>query len=128
MFDFSRTAIRNTPSDSTLNSLLFLAFQEYYLFFVAFDKDVEGAKALLNDKQVHQESLDLYHRSFQDRKTIEKVSDYWPHNVAAWWFFMLRIPEVVRQETKKIGPYFTEYPWKMFYGNPAKAYHSATKV
>ena len=128
MFNFARATLNKIPAESTLNSIIYVAFQEYFLFFRAFENDLEGSKALLRDKQVHEESLSVYQRSLQKRVKIEQVSDYWPHNVTAWWFLMLNIPEVVRQETRKIGPNFTEFPWTMFYADPADGYYRAMKV
>ncbi len=128
MFNFARTTINRIPSDSTLNSIIYVAFQEYYLFFRAFEKDAEGAKALLRDEQIKEESLSIYQKSLGNRKKIEQVSDYWPHNVTAWWFFLLNIPEVVRAETQKIGQHFTKFPWSIFYKDPAEVYYRATKI
>ncbi len=128
MFNFARGTLSRIPLDSTLHSIIYLAFQEYYLFFRAFDKDVEGAKTLLRDEQIKEESLSVYQKSLGNRKKIEQVSDYWPHNVTAWWFLMLNIPEVVRAETQKIGQHFTRFPWSIFYKDPAEGYYRATKI
>lgn len=128
MFNFARATINKIPADSTLNSIIYLAFQEYYLSCRWIEKDIEGTKAWLHDEQVKEESLHIYQKSLGNRKKIEQVSDYWPHNISAWWFFLLNIPEVVRAETQKIGPHFTKFPWSMFYKDPAEAYYRATKI
>jgi len=128
MFAFARATVNKIPPESTLNSIIYIAFQENLLYLRAFENSPQGVKALLLDKQVREESLELYQKSLQKRKTIEQVSDYWPHNVTAWWFLTLNIPEVVRQETKKIGPNFTTFPWSIFYEDPADGYYRATKI
>jgi hypothetical protein len=128
MFAFARATVKKIPPDSTLNSIIYLAFQENLLYFKAFENNPQSAKALLLDKWVREESIAIYEKSMQKRKKIEQVSDYWPHNVTAWWFLALRIPEVVRQETKKIGPNFTRFPWSIFFRDPADGYYRATKI
>jgi len=118
MFAFARTTVNRIPPESTLNSILYLAFQEYVIFFKSFENKPELVQELLLDKQVREEIIAIYQRSLEKRNTIEQVSDYWPHNVTAWWFLALDIPKIVRQETQKIGPHFTKYPWSLFYQDP----------
>jgi hypothetical protein len=125
MYDFARVTVQNTPPGSTLSSILFLAFQEQYLYFLAFERDQQGARAFLHNKHVRKESLAVYERSLQQRNRIECLADYWPHNLAAWWFLKLDMPDVVRQETKKIGRYCTEDPWAIFTKDPAEWYQEA---
>jgi len=128
MFDFARATLNKIPPESTLNSIIYAAYLEYFLFLKAFERNIEGLKAVLHDKRIREESLDVYHKSLKNRKKIEQVSDYWPHNVTVLWFLILNIPEVVRQETQKIGPYFTKFPWAMFHSDPADGYHRAMKI
>lgn len=128
MFEFARTTSSNTPDNMTLHTILYIAFQEYYLYYVAFERDEVKANSFIHEKRTREESIRTYQKSLLNRKKIDQVSDYWPHNVTAWWFMMLNIPEVVRRETQKIGPYFTKYPWLIFYRDPAAGYHQATKI
>ncbi len=125
MYDFARDTVKNAPPGSTLMSILYLAFQERYLYFLAFEQDQQGARAFLRDRQVRRESLAVYKRSLQQREHIDSLADYWPHNLAAWWFLKLDMPDIVRQETKKIGRYCTEDPWAIFTKNPADGYQVA---
>jgi hypothetical protein len=128
MYAFARATMKRIPTSSTLYSIILVAFQEHYLYLKAFDENIEGAKAFLRDKRVRAESIKVYQNSLQKQKRIERVTDYWPHNVAAWWFMTLNMPDVVRQETKKIGPHFTRFPWAMFYNDPAVGYQQALDI
>jgi hypothetical protein len=125
MYAFARGAMEKAPADSTLHSIMYLAFQEHYLFLLAFDKNPIGAQMFLRDAGVRRESIAVYQKSLHRRISVERVSDYWPHNLAVWWFMMLKMHEVVRQEVKKVGTHFTEYPWKIFYTDPAAGYQKA---
>jgi hypothetical protein len=128
MYAFARDTMKKTPIGSTLYSIIYLAFQEHYLFFRAFDKNPVGAQVFLGEAGVRKESIDAYRNSLQIRKSIDRVSDYWPHNSAAWWFLALNMPNVVRQETKKIGPHFTVFPWSIFYKDPGVGYQRALNI
>lgn len=128
MYAFARAAAEKIPAGSTLHSIIYLAFQEHYLFLLAFDKNPIGAQMFLRDAGVRRESIEVYQKSLQKRKSVELVSDYWPHNLAVWWFMMLKMPEVVRHEVKKIGPHFTEYPWSIFYKDPAAGFQKALNI
>jgi hypothetical protein len=125
MFDFARLTATNLPVGSILHFILYAAYQEYYLYLSAFDKDKAGAQAFLRDESIREESVRVYQKSLEQRHKIERVSDYWPHNVAAWWFLKLEMPDIVRRETKKIGRNFTEYPWAMFYKDAVTGYQKA---
>lgn len=129
MYAFARETMGRVPETSTLYSILFWAHQERLLYFIAFDKDFEGGGKFITDKQVHEESLNVYRNSLGKMPKIKRVSDYWPHNVAVWWFMTLEIPGIVREETKKIGPYFTQHPWSVFYrDDPAAGYQKALEL
>ena len=128
MYDFARSTIKNLPTGSTLYSIMYLAYVENYLYLSSFEKDAEGAKAFLNDKRVRDESIQIYQKSFQQRPRIEQPFEYMPHNVTTWWFYKLNMLDIVRQETKKIGPYFTRHPWTMFYKDPADVYQKVRNV
>jgi hypothetical protein len=129
MYAFARSTMEKVPPTSTLHpSILYYAFQEHYLYFKAFDKDMAGAKAFLQDQSIREESVTVYNRSLRQRQRIERVSDYWPHNVTVWWFWMLKMREIVRLETKKIGPHLTKYPWAMFYKSPIIAYQNVARL
>lgn len=129
MYAFARSTMEKVPTSSTLYpSMLYLSFQEHYLYLTAFDKDKEGAKAFRQDNSIREESVTVYNASLRERKTIDRVTDYWPHNVAAWWFYVLNMRDIVRQETKKIGSHITKYPWAMFYGNPVAGYERALRM
>lgn len=127
MYAFAHATLDKTPVNLTLNTILFVAFQEHFFYLLGFDKNIEGAEAFIKNQKVRQESVTVYEKCLANRRKIEHVSDYWPHNVAAWWFYMLRMHKYVRQETKKIGPYFTEFPWSIMYRDPAEGYYLATK-
>ncbi len=128
MYAFARETMMKAPSDSLLQCILYLAFQEHYLYLVNFDEDTAGARDFLSSKSTRTESIEVYQNALQKRQTIARVSDYWPHNVTAWWFYTLNIPSIVRQETKKIGPNFTKYPWGIFYRDAASGYLKALRV
>jgi hypothetical protein len=125
MYAFARLTTANAPVGSTLHTILYLAFQEFYLYVSRFDNDKPGAQAFLNDESIRQESVSVYQKSLEQRPKIERVSDYGPHNVAAWWFLKLNMPDIVRRETKKIGRNFTEYPWAMFHKDAVVGYQKA---
>jgi hypothetical protein len=127
MFAFARATSNRLPSGSTLHSIVFLAHQEYLLYVAAFDKDSAATKQAQNEKEVLDESIAIYKKSLYQRDRILQVSDYWPHNIAAWWFFVLKYPHIVHMETKKIGIHFTEFPWKIFYETPAEGYQRALR-
>jgi hypothetical protein len=128
MYAFARETMARTPPTSTLYPILYLAFQEYYLYQLAFAKNREAAFAFLADPAVRQESLAIYQNSLAKRKSIERISDYWPHNVAIWWFMVLKMPEIVRQETKKVGSHFTQFPWTIFFEDPVAGYQKALNL
>ena len=122
MYSFARQTMSKLPDTSTLHSLIYLAYQEHFLYLAHFDKNPDGARALPRNSNIRTESIAVYERSFGRRPTITSVADYWPHNVAAWWFMMMDKKEQARQEAKKIGRNFTEYPWLIFYVPPTKGY------
>jgi hypothetical protein len=129
MYAFARETMQRIPWDSTLNSILYCAFHEHYLYFIAFDQDQLGARRFIMDNQIRAESIAVYEKSLKNRKVITQAADYYPHNLTAWWFLTLKVPEVVRVETKKIGPYFTKYPWSIYHPqDPAAAYQKAANL
>ena len=125
MYDFAKQTVRKSPRGSTLASVLYLAFQEHYLYLVAFERDKEAAQALLADKKVQQKSLDIYQKSLALHQQIDNPANYWPHNVAAWWFLTLNNLTIAKQEIAKIGLSFTRFPWGLFDWDPADGYHRA---
>lgn len=128
MYAFARETTQRIPWDSTLNSILYCAFEEHFLYLSAFDHDKLGARRFIMDNQVRAESIAVYEKSLKKRNVISQVSDYMPHNITAWWFLVLNIPEVVRAETKKIGPYFTDFPWEVYHKDPAAGYQRAVNI
>lgn len=122
MYDFARQTLSKLPDTSTLHSLIYLAYQEHFLYLAHFDNNPDGARALPRNDKIRTESIAVYERSFRCRSAINSVADYWPHNVTAWWFMMLDKKEQAIQEAKKIGMNFTEFPWRIFYVPPTKGY------
>lgn len=127
MYAFARETIRRIPPESVLNSILYNAFYEYFLYYRSIDSQPKYVQGLLSNSMVRQESLEIYTKSLKKHSRVEQVSDFWAHNMAAWWFFVLDIPEPVREETRKIGPYYTEIPWHL-YKDPAETYEQASRM
>ena len=122
MYNFARQTLSHLPEKSTLHSLIYLAYQEHFLYLASFEKDINAARALTKNSAVQAESITMYERSFKQRSTVESVADYWPHNTVAWWFMIMGKKEQARQEAKKIGLNFTEFPWRIFYSPETKGY------
>jgi hypothetical protein len=126
MFAFARATLRKLPPGSELGAILFAAFLEYVLYYKGFEPSPEKLDALRSSPKVRDESLAVY-RTFLESRNIESVSDYYLHNLAVCWFDILNIPEVIRQEVKKIGPHVTPFPWMYFFRDPVQAYQRIAK-
>jgi hypothetical protein len=126
MFAFARDTLRKLPPGAKLGAILYDAFLEYFNYFRLFEPDDEKLLALRSSPKVREESLAVY-RTFLEKRNIEGVSDYYFHNLTIWWFDILDVPPVVRQEAKKIGPHVTRWPWKYFSRDPVQAYQRAVK-
>jgi hypothetical protein len=127
MFTFARATIKKLPPETTLNSILYHAFFERVSYFYGFEKNPEGVREWIRDPSLREEALTHYQKTLQHRKKIEQASDYWPHNLALWWFYLVNNAEVTRQETKKIGPNVTKYPWEI-YQDPAGVAYKAMQL
>lgn len=128
MYDYVREVAAKAPLGTTLPAIVYAAYQEHVLWLHAFEPDEEGFRAFLHDPAVRRETAGIYEASLQKRPRIEHVSDYWPHNLAAWWFYMLKVETLVRIETRKIGPNFTMFPWALFYESPATVYQKVSEL
>lgn len=125
MFDFARATVAKTASGSPLKALIYAAYQEYYLYVRAFEENEKAANEFIFDPATRKEALEVYNDSLAQRPQIIRVSDYWYHNLAMWWFYMQKNAPLVRVESKKIGDRMTEFPWDLFFNDIAAGYERA---
>jgi len=111
MFDFARHARDATAEGGDLPLILVNAHIERWLYSYNFDNDVQGAEAWIGDPQVQQEaqhawSISLGSPSYQP-------GPWTPHrrNEAAFWFYLVRDIERLRQEMSELHNVCTEVPW-----------------
>ncbi|MEM9774111.1 MAG: hypothetical protein AAF902_05995 [Chloroflexota bacterium] len=128
MFDFARDTVEKAPNTSTLNAILFLAYHEQFLYSLGFDNDIDKAYAELSEPMPQEETIKLYNRTFGKIKRVERVSDYWSHNMTLFWFYLCDNHPIARQELAKVGPYCTEMPWAAFFETPIEGFKQVRRA
>ena len=114
MFAVARQAAKLAKPTNDLAVVLIDAHVERWLYFDSFDEDEEGAKAYLHDREVVSEVAMLYDRTMRRGRPSKRSGSKGAFNIAAFWFYLVRDKNRLRDSLRKIDEDFREHPWAYF--------------